>query len=52
MSKVECSYRPRNPGFDYYGVGTYLITLVVSERRPLLARLNDDAAHPAVQLTP
>ena len=45
------SYRPRNAGHDYYGVGTYLITLVVSERQRLLSKLNDDAKHPAVQLT-
>ena len=32
------SYRPRNPGHDYYGRGTYLITLVVSGREQLLAR--------------
>ena len=31
------SYRPRNPGHDYYGRGTYLITLVVSGREHLLA---------------
>ena len=30
-------YRPRNPGHDYYGRGTYLITLVVSEREQLLS---------------
>lgn len=33
------SYRPRNPGHDYFGRGTYLITLVVSGREPLLSRL-------------
>ena len=31
------SYRPRNPGHDYYGRGTYLITLVVRGREHLLA---------------
>ena len=31
------AYRPRNPGHDYYGRGTYLITLVVSEREQLLS---------------
>ncbi len=31
------SYRPRNPGHDYYGRGTYLITLVVSGREQLLS---------------
>ena len=29
------SYRPRNAGHDYYGRGTYLITLVVSGRERL-----------------
>lgn len=33
------SYRPRDAGHDYHGCGTYLITLVVSGREPLLARL-------------
>ena len=46
------SYRPRNPGHDYYGKGTYLITLVVSGREPLLGRLGSDAQHPEVQLSP
>ena len=32
------SYRPRNAGHDYYGRGTYLITLVVSGREQLLSR--------------
>ena len=32
------SYRPRNPGHDYYGQGTYLITLVVNGRESLLSR--------------
>jgi len=31
------SYRPRNAGHDYYGRGTYLITLVVSGREALLS---------------
>ena len=46
------SYRPRNPGHDYYGIGTYLITLVVSGREPLLGRLGNDSQHPEVQLSP
>ncbi len=46
------SYRPRNPGHDYYGRGTYLITLVVSDRLPLFGRLGDDARHPQVKLSP
>ena len=31
-------YRPRNAGHDYYGRGTYLITLVVSGCERLLSR--------------
>lgn len=46
------SYRPRNPGHDYYGIGTYLITLVVRGRKPLFGRLGNDAAHPEMQLSP
>ena len=49
---ITASYRPRNPGHDYYGKGTYLITLVVSGREPLLGRLGSDAQHPEVQLSP
>ena len=33
----ESAYRPRNAGHDYYGRGTYLITLVVSGREQLLS---------------
>ena len=49
---IQASYRPRNPGHDYYGRGTYLITLVVSGRAPLLGRLGDDVKHPRVVLSP
>ena len=49
---ITTSYRPRNPGHDYYGRGTYLITLVVSERLPLLGRLGEDVMHPEVVLSP
>ena len=48
---ITTSYRPRNPGHDYYGAGTYLITLVVSGRAPLLGRLGDDVKHPEVSLS-
>lgn len=34
---MTSAYRPRNPGHDYYGRGTYLITLVVSGRERVLA---------------
>ena len=41
-SRMETStYRPRNAGHDYYGRGTYLITLVVSGREPLLSHFSD-----------
>ncbi len=49
---TNTSYRPRNTGHDYYGRGTYLITLVVSDRLPLLGRLGDDVRHPQVTLSP
>ena len=49
---ITTSYRPRNPGHDYYGRGTYLITLVVSDRSPLLGRLGEDVMHPEVVLSP
>ena len=39
------SYRPRNAGHDYYGRGTYLITLVVSGRESPLSRFVTDVAH-------
>ena len=37
---MKSTYRPRNPGHDYYGSGTYLITLVVSGREQLLSYLS------------
>lgn len=49
---ITTSYRPRNPGHDYYGRGVYLITLVVGLRAPLLGHLGDDVAHPGVTLSP
>lgn len=44
------SYRPRNAGHDYYGRGTYLITLVVSGREPLLSHFEPDLGHKAATL--
>ena len=44
------SYRPRNAGHDYYGCGTYLITLVVSGREPLLSHFVPDNGHKAATL--
>lgn len=46
------SYRPRNPGHDYYGRGVYLITLAVSQREPLLGQLGKDVTHLDVMLSP
>lgn len=43
---MTTSYRPRNPGHDYYGKGIYLITLVVSHRAPLPGRLGNDVKCP------
>ncbi len=45
------SYRPRNSGHDYYGKGIYLITLVVSQRLPLLGSLGNDVKQPEVALS-
>lgn len=47
----KSSYRPHNPGHDYYAPGVYLITLVVRNRErnhELLGRLNGDVKAPAV----
>lgn len=46
------SYRPHNPGHDYYDRGVYLITLVVTERQPTLSVLGNDAHNPDVALLP
>ena len=48
---ITTSYRPRNPGHDYYGRGVYLITLVVSGRSPLLGQLGNDVSKPDVTLS-
>ena len=45
------TYRPHNPGHDYYDKGIYLITLVVGNRDRLLGELNMDARHPFVRLS-
>ena len=37
---ITSAYRPRNSGHDYYGRGTYLITLVVSGREQLLSHFS------------
>lgn len=46
------SYRPHNPGHDYYDEGVYHITLVVGNRDKLLSSLNMDEKKPGVVLTP
>ena len=54
MASIISSYRPHDPGHDYYAPGVYLITLVVRNRErnhALLGRLNDDLKAPAVVLT-
>ena len=42
---ASSSYRPRNAGHNYYGRGTYLITLVVRGRERLLSRFVSDIGH-------
>ena len=54
MSNMNSSYRPHDPGHDYYAPGVYLITLVVRNRErnhELLGRLNGEVKAPAVMLT-
>lgn len=48
---IQSSYRPHNPGHDYYGEGVYHITLVIGDRDKLLGHLNMDAQQPGVVLT-
>lgn len=49
---ANASYRPRNPGHDYYEPGVYHITLVVTEREPRLGSLTYRTDNPSVILTP
>ena len=54
MASIISSYRPHDPGHDYYAPGVYLITLVVRNRErnhELLGRLNNDLKAPGVVLT-
>ncbi len=49
MSNMNSSYRPHDPGHDYYAPGIYLITLVVRYRErnhSLLGELNNDLKAP------
>jgi len=48
------SYRPHDPGHNYYAPGIYLITLVVRDRRTqstLLGAFNDNISNPSVTHT-
>ena len=54
MVSYGSSYRPHNPGHDYYAPGVYLITLVVRNREhnhELLGRLNGEVKASKVVLT-
>ena len=54
MQNGLSSYRPHDPGHDYYAPGVYLITLVVRNREhnhELLGRLNGEVKAPKVVLT-
>jgi hypothetical protein len=42
----DSTYRPRNPGHDYYGRGVYLVTLVISGREPLFGHMSGISYHP------
>lgn len=44
------SYRPHDPGHNYYAAGIYLITLVVGGRESLLSVLNSNVQQPDVIL--
>ena len=46
---VTSAYRPRNAGHDYYGRGTYLITLVVSGREQLLSHFSAEVGREALK---
>ena len=51
---ITSAYRPRDKGHDYYGRGTYLITLVVSGREQLLSCFSEDnqKGRQSLKLTP
>lgn len=46
---MTSAYRPRNAGHDYYGRGTYLITLVVSGREQLLSHFTEGVGREALK---
>lgn len=47
----NASYRPRNPGHDYYDEGVYHITLVIGNRDRLLSSIKMDAKNPEIVMT-
>jgi len=52
MEDKKSSYRPHDPGHDYYAPGIYLITLVVRDRnvqRTMFGELNDDLKEPGIR---
>lgn len=54
MTAPAPSYRPHDPGHDYYAPGIYLVTLVVRNRKDnahLFGVLNNDLRQPAVVLS-
>lgn len=51
MNTELSSYRPHDPGHDYYEPGVYLITLVTRGRDMLFGRLNDDIKKPGILLS-
>ncbi len=54
MIENKSSYRPHDPGHDYYAPGIYLITLVVRNRREnarMFGTLNNNIKEPGVMLS-
>jgi len=52
MENKSSSYRPHDPGHDYYAPGIYLITLVVRDRNvqyAIFGELNEDLKNPAMK---
>lgn len=51
MNIEQSSYRPHDPGHNYYDKGIYLVTLVTRGRDPLFGRFIDNIKEPAVELS-
>lgn len=52
MEDNKSSYRPHDPGHNYYAAGIYLITLVVRDRSAqctMFGELNDDLKNPGMR---